>query len=156
MENKTPTITVVCCILCLLLKNIMRHLTEEEKTKNAIERNVKNFMDDVKSFLKEKQGGVVPPEQQCSLLMLETYYRQFLQIDNEIKNLDSIIMVGRYGAVPSPLLACRDKAATQLQQLMKELALTFKSNIKLNLSEPAKDESPLAKILKNKVETRSR
>lgn len=76
-------------------------------------------------------------------------------LNEEIDDLPSLVIVGRYGAVPSPLLACRDKAASQLQALMKELALTFKSNIKLELSEPVAQETTLNKFLKDKIEKRS-
>ena len=113
------------------------------------------YMDTVRQFLSEKNGGIVPPEWQVSLELLETYYKEFLMLDEEINNLPSLVVIGRYGAVPSPLIACRDKAATKLQQIMSEMALTFKSNVKLDLSEPTQKETSLNKFLKDKIEKRS-
>lgn len=129
--------------------------TEEQKRKFRVDRKAKEYMQTVQDFLAEKNGGAVSPEWKLSLQLLETYYKQFLMLNEEIDDLPSLVIVGRYGAVPSPLLACRDKAASQLQALMKELALTFKSNIKLELSEPVAQETTLNKFLKDKIEKRS-
>lgn len=129
--------------------------SEEQKRKFRVDRKAKEYMQTVQDFLAEKNGGAVSPEWKLSLQLLETYYKQFLMLNEEIDDLPSLVIVGRYGAVPSPLLACRDKAASQLQALMKELALTFKSNIKLELSEPVAQETTLNKFLKDKIEKRS-
>lgn len=130
--------------------------TDEEKIKFRCKKKCKDYINTVRQFLTEKNGGTFPPEWELSLTLLETYYMQFLMINEEIEQLPSLTMVGRYGPVPSPLLGCRDKAAGQIQQLMKELALTFKANIKLELSEPVAEESTINKFLKDKIEKRSR
>lgn len=129
--------------------------TEEQKRKFRCKKRCRDYIDTVRKFLTEKNGGTFPPEWELSLTLLETYYMQFLMLNEEINDLPSLVIVGRYGAVPSPLLACRDKAAGQIQQLMKELALTFKANIKLELSEPVAEETTLNKFLKDKIEKRS-
>ena len=130
--------------------------TEEEKRKFRCKKKCKEYIDTVRNFLTEKNGGTFPPEWELSVNLLETYYMQFLMINEEIDALPSLTIVGRYGPVPSPLLGCRDRAAQRIEQLMKELALTFKANIKLELSEPVAEESTINKFLKNKIETRSK
>ena len=119
-----------------------------------IRKKVNKFMQSVNNFLKSKNGGTVPGEYECSLLLLETYYEQFLELTEEINSLDSFTIVGRYGPAPSPLLGARDKASMRLESLMKELGLTLKAQAKLDIVEPQKDESALESFIKGKIEKR--
>ena len=122
--------------------------------KKEVDRSTKKFMKSARAFLATKGGGEVPSEWELSLVLLEAYYRQFIELNLQISQLDSLIIEGRYGAVPSPLLACRDKASVRLEALMKEMGLSMKSGIKLNVVEPKKEESALDKYLKKQVEQR--
>lgn len=131
-----------------------RKLTEEELKENKVERKVKSFMKVVRTFLASKNGGEVAPEWECGLLMLETYYNQFLRLSDEIDGLDSIIEQGRYGWQPSPLLKARDTAAVRLEALMKQMGLTLKSALTMDIAEPVIEESPLESFVKNKIEKR--
>lgn len=122
-------------------------LKRERKT----EKKVKKFMKAVKEFLKSKNGGTVPPEYECSLMLLETYYQQFLQLSDELDRLDSYLVMGRYSEVPHPLLSARDKASMRLESLMKELGLTLRAQAKLDIADPSKgEENPLESFIKNK------
>lgn len=127
---------------------------EKLKKEKKIEKKVKKFMAAVKQFLKSKGNGTVAPELECSLMLLETYYHQFLEITEEVNSLDSLLIMGRYGPAPTPLLTARDKASTQLVSLMKEMGLTFKAQAKLDVIEPQKEVSPLESFVKNKIEKR--
>lgn len=118
------------------------------------EKATKKFMKNVRDFLASKNNGEVPPEWECSLMLLETYYKQFVQINEEIEKLPSLVVDSRYGSVPSPLLACRDKAAMRLEQSMKEMGITFKAAAKLNVVKPKEEESALDVYLKKKIEKR--
>ena len=113
-----------------------------------VEKKTKKFMRVVRDFLASKNGGEVAPEWECSLLMLETYYSQFLRLTEEIDQLDSIIEMGRYGAQPSPLLKARDTTAIRLEALMKVLGLTLKSALSMDIAEPVIEESPLESFVK--------
>lgn len=124
---------------------------ETIKKERKIEKKVKKFMKAVREFLKSKSGGVVPPEYECSLLLLETYYEQFIKLSDELDSLDSYLVMGRYSEVPHPLLSARDKASTRLESLMKELGLTLRAQAKLEIVEPSKgEENPLESFIKNK------
>lgn len=131
-----------------------RKLTDEEIKDNKVERKVKSFMKVTRDFLASKNGGEVAPEWECSLVMLETYYKQFLVLTYEIDSLDSIIEVGRYGPQPSPLLKARDTAATRLEALMKQLGLTLKAALSMDIAEPVIEDSPLDKFIQDKIEKR--
>ena len=131
-----------------------RKLTEEEIKENKVERKVKSFMKVVRKFLASKNGGDVAPEWECSLMMLETYYNQFIRLSQEIDKLDSIIEDSRYGKQPSPLLKARDATAVRLEALMKALGLTLKSALTMDIAEPIQVESPLEAFVKNKIEKR--
>lgn len=131
-----------------------RKLTEEEIKENKVERKVKSFMKVVRKFLASKNGGEVAPEWECSLLMLEVYYEQFIRLCDEIAHLDSLIEVGRYGPQPSPLLKARDATAVRLEALMKALGLTLKSALTMDIAEPIQEESPLDKFIQGKIEKR--
>lgn len=128
---------------------------EQKKTfDKRVTKQVKKFMKAVKDFIMAKNGGKIPPEWGCSLLMLETYYEQFIRLTEEIKSLDSLITTSRYGAVPSPLLAARDKTSVRLESLLKQFGLTMKSATGMDIIEPVVEESPLETFVKNKIEKR--
>ena len=128
---------------------------DTNKSKANIDKKVKKFMKSVREFLKNKSGGAVPPEYECSLLILETYFEQFLILNAEIKELPSIIEDSRYGKTTTPLLAARDKASMRLEAAMKELGLTLKAQAKLDIVEPSKVElNPLESFMNKKIEKR--
>lgn len=123
----------------------------QEEIKKEVEKRTKKYMKSITSFLITKGGGVeVPEEWYCSVMLLESYFRQFVELDIQIQQMDSIIMNGRYGPVVSPLCTARDKAATRLEAQMKEMGITLKSGIKLNVVEPKKEMSALDKFFKDK------
>lgn len=130
-----------------------RSLSEKEKRDNKVKKQVSKFMDSVRLILTNKSGGVAP-EWECSLMLLETYYNQFLQMNEEIDELDSLIVESRYGSVPHPLLAARDKAAIRLESMLKQVGCTFKEAARLDIVEPVSEESPLEAFVKNKIEKR--
>ena len=106
-----------------------RELTEIELQNNQLKRKTNAFLNSVREFLKKKTGGdSVPPEWECSLMLLEEYYKQFTKLSMEIEKLDRLVVQSRYGEVPNPLLAARDKSAVRLESLMKNLGITFKEN----------------------------
>ena len=131
-----------------------RKLTEEELKDNKVDRKVKAFMKVVRKFLASKNGGEMAPEWECSVMMLEVYYEQFIRLCEDISNLDSLIEVGRYGPQPSALLKARDATAIRLEALMKALGLTLKSALSMDIAEPIQEESPLESFVKNKIEKR--
>lgn len=122
------------------------------QVKNRVDAEVEKFMSSVRRFLATKGGGELPPEWELSVIMLEAYYRQFAEINIQISQLDSLVSEGRYGPQPSPLLACRDKAATRLESLMKQMGLTMKASVQMNATEIKKEETPLDQFLKKQVE----
>ena len=124
-----------------------------EKDAKKIEKRVKKFMKSVRSFLAEKSGSV-RPEWECSLILLETYFEEFLMLTIEIENLDSLLQDSRYGTQPHPLLSARDKSAIRLEGLLKSLGCTFKEAAKMEVIEPVVEDSALDVFLKNKVEKR--
>lgn len=123
------------------------------KRDKKIEKKVKKFMKDVRTFLASKAGQVAP-EWSCSLALLEEYYHQFLVLSDEINNLETLITMTRYGQAPHPLLTARDKTAVRLEALLKTTGLTFKEATKLEIVEPVVEESPLEAFVKNKIEKR--
>lgn len=128
---------------------------ERKKAENKrVTKQVKKFMKSVKDFLMAKNGGKIPPEWGCSLMMLETYYSQFIRLTYEIDGLPSLIEMTRYGAAPSPLLKARDTTAVRLESLMKAFGLTMKSAMGMEIVEPVVEESPLESFVKNKIEKR--
>ena len=127
----------------------------KKMTKAAIKKEVaartERYMKSINAFLLKKGGGIeVPEEWACSIMLLESYFRQFVELDLEIQQLDSVVIEGRYGPTVSPLCAARDKAATRLEAQLKEMGITLKSGIKLQVVEPKKEESALDKFLKGK------
>ena len=133
-----------------------KKLTEKEKIEKKIDRKTKKFMKSVNSFLASKSGGDVPLEWECSLMLLEEYYRQFLVLTEEINQLDSLIADSRYGPQPSPLLSARDKAAIRLEAAMKSVGITFKEAAKMETIEVSEPDSPLESFVKGRIEKRSR
>ena len=131
-----------------------RKLTEEELKDNKVDRKVKAFMKVVRKFLASKNGGEMAPEWECSVMMLEVYYEQFIRLCEDISNLDSLIENGRYGPQPSPLLKARDATAIRLEALMKQLGMTLKSALSMDIAEPIQEISPLESFVKNKIEKR--
>lgn len=131
-----------------------RKLTDEELKGNKIDRKVKSFMKVVRKFLASKNGGEVAPEWECSVMMLEAYYEQFIRLSEDIAGLDSLIEMGRYGPQPSALLKARDATAVRLEAMMKQLGLTLKSALTMDIAEPVQEESPLESFVKNKIEKR--
>ena len=125
-----------------------------EKDAKKTEKQVKKFMKSVNEYLAEKSGGKVEKAWGCSLMLLEEYYRQFISLTFEINNLESLVVPSRYGDVPHPLLAARDKSAIRLESLMKATGLTFKEATKMDIVETVAEESPLDMFVKNKIEKR--
>lgn len=125
----------------------------KEEIKKYTDKSTRKFMKSVKAFLATKAGnynGEIPAEWECSIMLLEAYYRQFMELDMTIQDLDSVIVEGRYGPTVSPLCTARDKASCRLEALMKEMGLSMKSAIKLNVVEPQKEESALEKFMAKK------
>mgnify|MGYP003420147655 FL=1 len=131
----------------------LRSLTDEEKRDNKIKKQTKKFMDSVRAFLTRKSGSV-EDSWECSLMLLETYYKQFLELSDEIDGLDRLVVDSRYGVVPHPLLAARDKAAIRLEAMMKSCGITFKEAAKMEVIEPVAEESVLEKFVKKKKKKR--
>lgn len=126
----------------------------DEKKKASIERKTKKFLAITRKFLAGKNGGEVAPEWECSLTMLEVYYEQFLTLSAEIQELPSIIEDSRYGKSPSALLKARDTTAVRLESLMKQLGLTLKSALTMDIAEPVQEQSPLEKYVQGKIDKR--
>ena len=124
------------------------------KKLSIIEKKTKKFMKSVKAFLASKSGGVVPAEWDCSLMLLEEYYKQFVTLTEEINQLDSLVAMSRYGACPHPLLGARDKAAIRLEAAMKSVGITFKEAAKMETIEVVEPDSPLESFVKGRSETR--
>lgn len=131
-----------------------RILTDDEKRDNKIKNQTKKYMNSVRTFLAKKNGEVAP-EWECSLMLLEEYYKQFLALTEEINGLDSLVVDSRYGSVPHPLLTARDKAAIRLEAMMKSCGITFKEAARMELVEPVVEESVLESFVKNKIEKRN-
>ena len=124
------------------------------KKLTIIEKKTKKFMKSVRLFLASKSGGKVPMEWECSLMLLEEYYKQFVALTEEINKLDSVIVDSRYGPQPSALLGARDRAAIRLEALMKALGLTMKAALSMDIAEPVIEDSPLDKFIQGKIEKR--
>lgn len=131
-----------------------RALTEKELQDKKVDKKVKEFMGVVEQFLASKNGGEVAEEWQLSVDMLRVYYSQFVRLSMEIDALPSLIEKTRYGFAPSPLLSARDKTAVRLESLMKQMGLTLKSALTMDIAEPVQEESVLEKFVKNKIEKR--
>lgn len=124
------------------------------KKLTIIEKKTKKFMKSVRAFLASKSGGDVPAEWDCSLMLLEEYYKQFVTLTEEINQLDSLVSNSRYGPIPHPLLAARDKAAIRLEAAMKSVGITFKEAAKMETIEVTEPDSPLDNFVKGRIEKR--
>lgn len=133
-----------------MAENDEKSLNIEQKKK--IEKQVKKYMKSVKEWLKSKGNGEVRPEWALSLSMLESYYTDFLTLEAEIRNLDSLVEDSHYGKRPNMLLAARDKCCVRLESLQKSLGLTFKEQAKMDLIVPVAEESVLETFVKKKME----
>ena len=118
------------------------------------EKKTKKFMKSVKTFLASKSGGKVPAEWEASLTLLEEYYKMFIGLTLEINKLDSLVVDSRYGVIPHPLIGARDRAAVRLESILKQLGMTLKSALTMEIAEPVIEESPLESFVKNKIEKR--
>ena len=128
----------------------------DEKRQKRVKKQTKKFMDAVKLFLKSKNGGEIPSEWGCSLLMLETYYSQFIMLTYEIEDLPSLVIDTRYGAAPSPLLKAQSSAAVRLESLLKQMGLTMKSASGMDIIEVKPEESTLEKFVRQKTEKKGK
>lgn len=119
------------------------------------ERKTKKFMKSATAFLATKltgsPDGQIPDEFELSLMLLESYYKQFILLDLQINDLDSLVVMGRYGWQGHALLPIRDKACVRLESLMKQMGLTLKSGKQLGATEVKKEESELDKFFKEKA-----
>lgn len=131
-----------------------RKLTEKELQDKKVDARVKKFMDVVERFLASKNGGEIAPEWSLSIDMLRVYYGQFIRLSMEIDALPSLIETTRYGKSPSALLKARDTTAVRLESLMKQLGLTLKSALTMDIAEPVQEQSPLEKYVQGKIENR--
>lgn len=123
----------------------------DEQIKKKVDTKTKKFIKSAEQFLAKKSGcDEVPMEWEVSLIMLESYYRDFLELVYRISNLPSITIKGRYGEQPSPLLNARDRAAIRLESLLKEMGMTMKSAVKMNVVEPKKEKTNLELFLESK------
>lgn len=129
-------------------------MTEKDKRNKEVAKKTKKFMKSVKTFLATKSGGVVPAEWECSLMLLEEYYKQFCYLTIEIDNLESMVSMSRYGEQPNPLLGARDKAAIRLEAAMKSVGITFKEAAKMETIEVTEPDSPLESFVKGRIEKR--
>lgn len=127
----------------------------EEKVKNSAEKKTRKYMKAAREFIANQNNGSVPPELECSLTMLEMFYKEFLQLSDEISNLPSVLMQSRYGLVPTPLLTAQTNIASKLNDCLKECGLTFKQSVKLGVQE-TKDESPLDKFINSSKDKRKK
>lgn len=127
-----------------------KKLTEEQKTKNRIERETEKYMEGVREFLRKANNGEIPLEYNLSLLMLEEYYKQLLIFNAEVAKLDGNYVVDtRYGKQPNAILKARDATIQKLDMIQKQLGLTFNSQIKLKIKDTKHvEESPLEKLMK--------
>ena len=129
----------------------MEEKMSAEQISKKVDTQTKKFMKAARAFLATKGGGELRPEWELGIMMLEAYYRQFVELNLKISQLDSLLVDSRYGPQPTPLLACRDKACVRLESLMKEMGLSLKSALKLNVVDAKKEETALDKFLKAKT-----
>lgn len=125
--------------------------------KKRVDKEAKKFIKSVRAFISTKAGridGTIPPEWECSIMLLESYYRQFMELDLQIQQMDSVVVNGRYGLQVSPLCTARDKASTRLEAQLKEMGITMKSAIKLNVVDAKKEVSVLEKYMGKQIEKR--
>lgn len=129
--------------------------------KRKAERQTKKFMKAARAFLATKltgsSDGQIPDEFELNLILLESYYKQFIMLDLEINDLESLVIEGRYGPLVNPICNARDKACVRLESLIKQLGLSLKSGKQIGSIEISKKESPLDKFFaenNSKIEKR--
>ena len=135
-----------------IMDEILSTTYTNEEIRKTVEKETKKFMNSVKKFLKVKGGGEIPDEWGASLMLLESYFRQFRELDIQISQLPSLIVKGRFGLTPSPLLACRDKASVRLESMMKEMGLTMAKAMKLNITDVKKEKTALDSFFEGEVD----
>ena len=141
-------------------KLVLFKIEMDASYKKKAERQTKAFMKSARAFLATKLTGEptgnIPPEFELNLILLESYYKQFIMLNLQIDDMETIVVEGKYGYQVSPLCAARDKACCRLESLMKSMGLTLKSGKQLGSTEIKKEESPLDAFLKsqNKIEKR--
>ena len=123
--------------------------------KKRADRMTKQFMKSAKSFLATKltgnPNGKIPDEFELNLILLESYYKTFIMLNLQINDMDSVVIMGKYGWQAHPLLQIRDRACVRLESLMKQLGLTLKAGKLIGTTEVQKEETPLDAFLKTKV-----
>lgn len=124
---------------------------ENPNRMKKINRKTAQFMKSVRDFLTVKGGGEIPTEWELSLLLLETYYKQFLMATVQLEEVGTLLVESRYGPQENALLKIQSRAATRLEKQMSELGLSLKSGAKLGVTEPKKEETALDKFLKGKT-----
>ena len=122
--------------------------------KKKAERQTKKFMKSARAFLATKltgnPNGKIPDEFELNLVLLESYYKTFIMLNLQIDDLDSVVVMGRYGWQANQLLPIRDKACMRLESLMKQLGLTLKSGKLIGTTEIKEEENALDAFLKKK------
>ena len=123
---------------------------DEEELKKEIQKRTKAFMKSCRAFLADKTGSEeVPPELELSLMMLESYFKEFMELTAKIDKLPSLTIMGRYGETPNPILNVRDKAAARLESLMKATGLTVRTQQQMGFNKPEKEGSALEKWMES-------
>ena len=127
----------------------------DEQIRKKVDLKAKKFMKSAEKFLATKAGGTeVPVEWEVSIIMLESYYREFLELTLRIEQLDSLTIQSRYGEAPNPILTVRDRAAARLESLLKQMGMTMKSSVSMGTVEPQRESTPLDTFLKKQIEKR--
>ena len=127
----------------------------DEQIRKKVDLKAKKFMKSAEKFLATKAGGTeVPVEWEVSTIMLESYYREFLELTLRIEQLDSLTIQSRYGEAPNPILTVRDRAAARLESLLKQMGMTMKSSVSMGTVEPQREITPLDTFLKKQIEKR--
>lgn len=129
----------------------------DEQIKKKVDLRAKKFMRSANKFLATKAGSdEVPVEWEVSLIMLETYFKEFYELTIRIEQLDKLTIQGRYGEAPNPILTVRDRAAARLESLLKQMGMTMKSAFNMDAIEPQKEETPLDVFLKKQTNVEKR
>lgn len=123
--------------------------------KKRADRLTKQFMKSAKEFLATKltgsPSGKIPDEFELNLILLESYYKTFIMLNLQINDLDSVVIMGKYGWQAHPLLQIRDRACVRLESLMKQLGLTLKAGRLIGTTEVKKEETALDAFLRQKT-----
>lgn len=134
---------------------LKKDIERRKKNKLLATKRTKKFIKTVKNFIKEKNGGSIPPEFECSLMLFEIYYNQFQQITLELDAMDSIIIEGKYGPQPTSLLGAQQTMALRIENYLKEYGMTLKTSLKMGLQEVKEPESAIEQWMNNQnVEVR--